>query len=84
MLEGADQLAQLATGNMVTSVVLRSGGDSLLRPGLNPTYTRRSSGNLQRDYGMLSGEGMQESTLPADVPAVAEELLEAEGYLQGG
>jgi hypothetical protein len=84
VLEGSDLLAQLATGDVVASITLRSGGENLRRPGLNPTYARRSSGNLQRDYGMLSGEGMEESTLPADVPAVAEELLEAEGYLQGG
>jgi hypothetical protein len=84
VLEGCDHLAEIATGDVVTSITLRSGGDSLRRPGLNPTYARRSSGNLQRDYGMLTGEGMQESTLPADVPAVAEEALEKEGYVQSG
>mmetsp|Transcript_23323 Transcript_23323/g.64144 ORF Transcript_23323/g.64144 Transcript_23323/m.64144 type:complete len:345 (-) Transcript_23323:528-1562(-) len=82
VLEGAEHLADLSTGDVVSTITLKSGRDNLRTPGLNPTYARRSSGKSQRDYGMLSGEGLEESTIPADIPAAPEDKLRADGYVQ--
>ena len=47
-------------------MTLTAGADNLKRPGLNPTYKRRSSGKSQRDYGMLSGKLINRSHTHTD------------------
>uniref|UniRef100_A0A7S4C4A3 PPIase cyclophilin-type domain-containing protein n=2 Tax=Chrysotila carterae TaxID=13221 RepID=A0A7S4C4A3_CHRCT len=72
VLEGVELLPTLAAGDMIQTITVTSGADLMQRPDPNPIYTRRS-GKSQRDYQMLSGEGIEESLIPATVPLSKEE-----------